>query len=287
MPFQPSTPEELQRCQELVDETTERIRRLVASGKKVHVIWDIDHVLVSGRSDDAFGLLGYSVEMYFEYEERLITEILEDGPWIGLASACGQLQQSQDIVTARSSFPAMRVMAFLLQRRLPARWQLFVGHQPKSESYRIILKSFEKDRDTHILSIDDARKHNDAFDAVVSELGMRDRAHSVFAPHVRRYTQEDLEYEIDRVMNNSSSEPYIVPPRVHVVGQHNRYVRVTPNPREALSHMFWHASQTTDRRAIVEQHRHELETLSDELAPSKPKTDDWLFELYELVRSPH
>ncbi len=287
MPFLPSTDEELQRCQGLVDEVTERIRLLVASGKKVHLIWDIDHVLVSGRSDDAFVLLGYDVERYFTYEERLITQILEDGPWIGLARKCERLQQSQDIVTARSSFLAMRVMAFLLQRRLSVRWQLFVGHQPKSESYRIILKSFEKDPDMHILCIDDAKRHNEAFDAIAEELGMRGRCQSVLAPQIRLYTQKELEYELERVMTAPSQEPYIVPPQAHTIGGHNRYVLVTPDARKALSQMFWQAGRSADQRAIVEQHRCELEKLSEELAPEKPITDDWLYWLYELVRSPH
>ena len=192
MPFQPSTPWEVRRCKAMVRMTGRRIRRLVEAGKKVHLIWDVDHVLVSGRSDDAFGLLGFKVEKYFTYEERLITQILEDGPWVPLARTCGSLQMSQDIVTARSSFLAMRVVLFLLHHDLPIRWQLFVGHQPKSESYRIILKSFEKDPDMHVFSIDDAKKHNDAFDAVAAELGMSDRCHSVLAPQVRRYAQEDL-----------------------------------------------------------------------------------------------
>ena len=100
MPIQPSAAKELRSCQALVRRTERDIRRLIKAGKKVHVIWDVDHVLVSGRSEDAFGALGFNVEKYFTYEERLITQILEDGPWVPLARKCGELQMSQDIVTA-------------------------------------------------------------------------------------------------------------------------------------------------------------------------------------------
>ena len=190
MPFQRSTPEELATCASIVSETERAAAALVAAGKKVHFIWDVDRVLVSGRSDDAFQLLGFDVAKYFTFEERLIAQRLEDGPWARLARMkFGELQSSQDIVTARSSFLAMRVMFWLIETRVDARWQLFIGHQPKSESYRIILQSFLKDSDTHVFMVDDAEKHVVAFTKVAAELGISDRCHGIISPVVRDYVE--------------------------------------------------------------------------------------------------
>lgn len=287
MSIQPSTPRELRRCDTLVRWTERKVRRLIKQGKKVHFIWDVDHVLVSGRSDDVFALLGYDVDKYFTYEERLFAQPLEDGPWARLARACGRLHQSQDIVTARSSFLALRVMFFLLRNGgMPARWQLFVGHQPKSESYRIILKSFEKDPDAHVFSVDDAKKHVDAFTAVAAELGMSDRCHGVVAAQVRSYTEEDLRYEIDGVMNPPGKEPYLISSHSWTVGGYNREVQVVPDPRKAIGDMLVGVGMEARQRAIVEGLRPALEKFADEVAPGQPKTDDLLYYLYELVREP-
>jgi hypothetical protein len=287
MPIQPSSEKELRRCAALVRWTENRVRRLIAKRKKVHFIWDVDHVLVSGRSDDAFALLGFNVDKYFTYEERLITEPLEDGPWVRLARACGELHQSQDIVTARSSFLALRVMFFLLRNGgMPSRWQLFVGHQPKSESYRIILKSFEKDPDVHIFSVDDAKKHHDAFTAVAAELGMSERCHGILSPQVRQYSEEDVRYEIEGVMNPPGNVPYLVSPREWIPGAQNRQVQVVPDPRAFIGEMLQSAGLSAFQRSIVEQHREELERIADQSLPGRPKTDNVLFGIYELFREP-
>ncbi len=286
MSFQPSTAKEILRCQAMVRLTEWRMRRLLKAGKKVHVIWDVDHVLVSGRSEDVFTRLKFDVAKYFQYEERLITQILEDGPWLPLARLCGQLHQSQDIVTARSSFLAMRVMFFLLRHDLPIRWQLFVGHQPKSESYRIILKSFEKDLDVHVFSIDDAKKHNDAFDAVAAEMSMSDRCHSVLAPQIRLHDERDIVYEVERVLDSASLAPYVIEPPRQPMETAGRYVRVTPDSRKTIANMLWRASSTAEERAFVEQNRALLERLADEICPGRPKTDELLIVLREAGLPP-
>ncbi len=244
-------------------------------------------MLVSGRSDDVFALLWFDVDKYFAYEERLVTEILEDGPWAGFARKCGEWHQTQDIVTARSSFLALRVMFFMLRNRsMPVRWQLFIGHQPKAESYRIILKSFEKDPDAHVFCVDDVKKHVDAFNAVAAELGMSARCRGILSPQIRGYSEEDLRHEIDGVMNPPGAEPYLVPPREWRPGAGNRQVQVVPDPRAFIGEMLQLASQKADIRAVVEQHRAELEKLADALMPGRPKTDGNLFYLYELIREP-
>ncbi len=290
MSFQPSTPEELRACERLIRAKELRIRRLVAAGKKVHIIWDVDHVLVSGRSDDAFGVLGYDVRKYFQLEERLVTQPLEWGPWAPLANRCGEpgLQTSQDIVTARSSFLALRVMFFLLMQGsgIPIRWQLFVGHQPKSDSYRIILQSFLKDPDTHIFCVDDAKKHVDAFIAVAAELGMTDRCHGVLAPQIRRYDEAEVRREIDGVLSATGDRPTLIEVSPRRPDRMERYVQVVPDPAKAMRTMLMGASMEAHMRATVDRYRETLEKFSDEVAPGQPKTDERLYALFEMLREP-
>ena len=48
-----------------------KIAELRRMGKKVHIIYDVDHVLVSGRSHDVFDwLLDRDVATYHRYEQR-------------------------------------------------------------------------------------------------------------------------------------------------------------------------------------------------------------------------
>jgi hypothetical protein len=287
MSFQPSSKKELRRSRALVRLTERHVRRLVSQGKKVHFIWDVDGVLVSNRSDDVFALTGFDLAKYFTYEERLVTQVLEDGPWAGFARKCGDLHQTQDIVTARSSFLALRVMFFILRNPgLDARWQLFVGHQPKTESYRIILKSFEKDPDVNVFCVDDVKRHVDAFGSVAAELGMTDRCHGIVSPQVRTYTEEDLRHEIDGVLNASGNEPYFVSPREWRLGAYNRQVQVVPEPRKCISDMLWRADLAARVRAIVEQHRTELEKIWKSAFPDKAWTDYDLFRIYEMHCEP-
>lgn len=286
MSFRQSTAEEVREAQAIVDRTREFIRELSRQGKKVHIVWDIDHVLVSGRSDDIFGLLGFSVERYFQYEERLITECLEPGLWLDLARKESESNVTQDLVTARSSFLALRVSYFLLRYRLSMRWQLFVGHQSKGESYRIILSSFAKDPNTVILNIDDAVKHIDAFYKVAAELNMQDRCVGILAPQIRLYDTDELMREIDAVLNKDSKSPYLAAIRIEDPCGKNRTIQVTPDPYTTLLHMFQGADIEIYKLAIVEQHRAVLEKLADQLAPTKEKTNDLFFMLYELMREP-
>jgi hypothetical protein len=290
MPIEPSTPEQLRQCERYVRAKELKIKRLVAAGKKVHVIWDVDSVLVNGRGDDSFGLLGFDVKKYFTLEERLVTQALEDGPWASLARKCGEpgYQQSQDIVTARSSFLALRVMFFLLNGFTEGqiRWQLFVGHQPKAESYRIILKSFEKDPDTHVICVDDAKKHVDAFVAVAAELGMSARCHGINAPTVRTYDEAELRREIDAVMNPQSDRPFIVEVKRREPGTYGRYICATPDPRQTIRSMWWYAFSDMDRKATVDRHRETLESFADDVTPGQEKTDDHLYFLFDLLREP-
>lgn len=284
MAMQKSTPEELQACKDLVDHTAREIAALRSLGKKVHVIWDVDRVLVSGRSDDVFTALGFSVEKYFEYEERLIAQRLEDGPWASLARACGRDRRhgSQDIVTARSSFLQLRVHHFLLNWRIPVRWMLAVGHQSKDDSYRIILKSFLKDPDMHVFMVDDAQKHVDAFIAVAKELGMTDRCHAVLSPTVRTYDQEEIDREIALVLDPSITAPKALTVVPSGPGSYGRHVMAVPDGRTYMRAMFSAAGVDVHISATVNANREMLEKWADEVWPGK-KHSDW--RLYQLLQN--
>ncbi len=289
MSFQQSTPEERQRSEDQVKDVEALIRRLRSDSRNVHLIWDVDRVLVSGRSDDAFTYLGFDVKKYFEHEERLITQPLEDGPFVRLARACGRegMHQTQDIVTARSSFLGLRVTFFLVRNfGIEVNWMLQVGHQSKKDSYRIILEACRKNAETHVISIDDTKKHNDAFDEVALALGMQDRCHSVLALPVRDYTEDELRHQVDAVMNVTGAHPQFVDTFDTETGRVKNRVLVTPNPRATIREMFLSIEQATYKRSIVEQHRGNLEAFAERAMPGAPMSIDNLFYLYELVREP-
>ena len=286
MPLVRSTRIERLACQRLVRQTEREILRRIERGEKVHVIWDMDHVLVSGRSDDAFALLGFDVNKYFTYEERLLVEPLEPGPWTGLAQRLSRSSATQDIVTARSSFLAMRVMFFLVCQMINVRWQLFVGHQPKTESYRIILRSIEKDPTVHVYCIDDAAKHIDAFNVVATELGLTSRCHGIIAPQIRLHSEDELQREIKGVMRDDATDTYFVDVHPHRKRRYARQVVITPKPRDAVKAMMIGGGLDAHKRAVVAGLRPQLETFADQMLPGKPKTVDTLFFLYELVREP-
>jgi DNA-binding CsgD family transcriptional regulator len=283
MSSQKSTPEEIAACAALVSRTEEEIARLVAAGKKVHIIWDVDHVLVSGRSDDVFAALGYSVPKYFQYEERLMFERLEDGPWARLARR-GQ-HQTQDIVTARSSYLSLRVTYWLLEYRTTMRWQLFVGHQSKADSYRIILESFKKDPEAVVYMIDDGAKNVDAFNRISAELGLSDRTVGILAPQIRRYDEAEIRAEAEAVIGYAGNQPCFVTAREYVVGEDmGRHPLVVPNPLEAMRDAIRSKAHQSWKEGIVERHRATLEAFADDM--HQPKDTDTLFFLYELLKEP-
>ena len=209
-----STDQEIAEAQALVKATEARIEELVQQEKKVHIIWDFDFVLASGLSDDVFNLTGYNLEKYFEYEERLLFQSPGPGQWLlpiahntGAGIHFPPEQFTQDIVTARSSYPAMRVQIFCLSWNVPTRWMLFLGHQPKEGSYRIILESLKPDPDTHIFCVDDSQKHIDTFNSVCAELNMESRSTGIFSPAIRAYTKTELKKHIKSVLSAKGKKP--------------------------------------------------------------------------------
>ncbi len=204
--MQKSTEEETQAVLDLIKQTRHKVETLIQAGKKVHFIWDFDGVLIDSRSDDVFTASGYNLKTYFEYEERLLFDSPDCGPWLlPIAHTCGTLHTSQDIVTARSSFLALRVHLFCLAWNMPVRWMLFLGHQPKTDSFRIILESFKKDSSWHIFFVDDNRKHVETFNVVSKELEMSERAHGIVSPIIREYTEEQLRAHLDHVLHAEDS----------------------------------------------------------------------------------
>ncbi|MDP3646349.1 MAG: 5'-nucleotidase [bacterium] len=206
--MQKSSEEEIRAVDALIEKTKQDISKLLKADKKVHIIWDFDGVLADSRSDDVFSLSKFDLKVYFDHEERLLLESPEPGPWLlPLAHEAPVAPRfplgcvTQDIVTVRSSMLAFRVQLFCLQWYLRMRWMLFVGHQPKKEAYRIILKSLKADPDYHVFCIDDAAKHIDGFREVCAEEGMQERSCGIVSPVLRSYSKEELEVYLSRVMN--------------------------------------------------------------------------------------
>jgi hypothetical protein len=279
-PFTRSTPEEIAASKRLVAETQEMIRRLKAEGKRVHFIWDVDGVLVNSRSDDVFTVLGFDVPRYFIYEERLLAERLEYGPWLTTARGWeGAGPNSQDIVTARSSYLAMRVQFFLLDWEVPIRWQLYVGHQSKADSYRIILQSFAKDPDTHIFMADDSGKNVAAFVEVAASLGMTERCHGIASPVIREYDEAEIRREVAAVLDGAN-------PEIHFVNRKARGITVLPNPRKTMRDVWMGLGTETYKKAVVNGLRKCLTEQAKEIWPDRVPDDDLLFYVYEMTRQP-
>lgn len=280
-----STPEEIASAKEMVRTTELQIRDLVCKDKKVHVVWDFDFVLASGLSDDIFSLVKFDLKKYFEYEARLCWSCPEQGIWLPLATSVGLLHHSQDIVTTRSSYLAFRVMNFCLMKSMNPnwiRWMLFLGHQTKSDSFRIILDSFKNQPDVHIFFVDDAKKHVDAFLKTSSELEMSERTTGIVSPQVRNYTEEELEQHYNAVMASTGDKPVLVP---HYSGCGN--FTVLPNGLSDFRKEAMGTNVNLHQEAIVEGLRDVLEDFHDEMMPDKPKTTENLYFLYELLKEPN
>lgn len=227
-----STETELQEVRRLVLSVRRKVEEFLQLGKRVHFIWDFDGVLTDSRSDDVFSLLGFDLGAYFAHEERLFVSVPEQGPWLlpiahnaGAHPHFSEERFSQDIVTARSSTLAIRVHMFCLAWHLPVRWILFLGHQPKKESYRIILESLKEDSDYRIFCVDDNPKHVAMFESVSAEEGMQDRTFGIVSPVIRTYTEAELIEYVARVKGAAGG----VPIRVRDPGDDMRGFLVLPD----------------------------------------------------------
>ena len=214
--MQKSTEEEIQNANNLVLDARKKMEELLQNGKKVHIIWDFDGVLSNSRSDDVFTILNQDIAKFFSYEERLLLQIPENSLWLlpiahnrgGRGKLCFPPKRfTQDIVTARSSVMAFRVHLFCLSWQLQMRWILFIGHQPKNESYRIIIRSLKDDPDYHVFCVDDSAKHIEAFKMISAEEGMESRTIGIVSPIIRTYTEEELKEYYIRVISADGADP--------------------------------------------------------------------------------
>ncbi len=209
-----STESEILETERLVLSTRDDIQALLDDGKRVHVIWDFDGVLMDSRSDDVFQISGYDLETYFAHEHRLLLDVPGQGPWLLPIAHTGGAEPhfppdrfTQDIVTARSSTISMRVHIFCLQWKLRTRWMLFLGHQTKVNSYRMILDSLRNDADVHVFCVDDKEDHVTAFLEAAEEAEMENRAHGIVSPVLRTYSEEELRTYLDKVTGADGDSP--------------------------------------------------------------------------------
>lgn len=280
-----SSPEEIAKAKEFVKNTEARIRSFIENGKKIHIIWDFDFVLASGLSDDVFTLTGYDLNKYFEYESRLSWSRPQPGIWLPLANKVGELQVSQDIVTARSSFLAFRVMLFCAWFSSDplkwVRWVLFIGHQAKLDSFRIIIDSFKKDENVVIFFIDDNPKHIEAFDQISKDIGLGDRTVSIVSPKIRLYGKEQLKLHYRSVMEAIDTTPTYVP------GYPGGYIDgfvVMPDGIRGFREKMIDDFYDIKKKGVVEKHREVLEIHHELYFPGVPMTQDSLYMVFEILR---
>lgn len=280
-----SSPEEIARANELVKNTEIRIRTLVESGKRVHIIWDFDFVLASGLSDDVFNLIKFDLEKYFEYESRLSWSRPQPGIWLPLAEQVGKLHASQDIVTARSSFLAFRVMLFCAwfsdDPLKWVRWVLFIGHQAKIDSFRIIMDSFKKEDNTVIFFIDDSSKHVEAFEQVAKDMNLGERAVGIVSPRIRLYDEEQLDLHYKSVIEATGATSSYVP------GYPGGYIDgfvVMPDGIRGFRKKMINDFYDVKKKGVVDKHRTVLEIEHEYIFPGTPKTLDSLYAVFEILR---
>ena len=280
-----SSPEEIAQAVQLVKNTEASIRSFIENGKKVHIIWDFDFVLASGLSDDIFSLIGYDLDRYFEYESRLSWSRPQPGIWLPLADKVGKLQVSQDIVTARSSFLAFRVMLFCAWFSADplkwVRWVLFIGHQAKVDSFRIIIDSFKKDESVVIFFIDDNAKHVEAFEQIGKDMNLGERTVGIVSPRIRLYDEEQLELHYKSVMEATGAVSSYVP------GYPGGYIDgfvVMPDGIRGFREKMINDFYDVKKRGVVEKHRTTLEIEHEEFFPGTPKTLDSLYAVFEILR---
>lgn len=214
-----------------------QIASLKRAGRKVHVIFDVDHVLVSGRSHDVFDMvLKRDVGPYREYEARQFLQLMDEGPYTDLARLVNAMHDSQDIVTARAGYSALRVMFFCLAKRLKFHDMLFVGGQSKATSYSEILKRFKGDRDWHVFMLDDSRKHVDDFERVARDMGMHQRCYPLLTRQERSYTEDELRLHFDDVMREApDGKPFVAGDGTP---ESPRHFLVTPDAHCAMLRML-------------------------------------------------
>lgn len=246
-----SSEETVARAYAQIAECDALISRLVAEGKRVVLIADSDGVLTSSDSDALGRVVAGedSLAKRFELEERLVLEPLRPGPWLRIAERAAAIKAPIYVVTARSTFANPRLLWFCLEYRIPVKWVLGVGHQPKRGSYEIIIREHAADPDCHFVGVDDSTRHAMDFLAVAEGLGVADRAHLFQAIPVFDHTMEEYGAFYDAVMGATSALDAVP---VRVPGWKGEFL-VVPSRRSGLAHIMmglrrdlgWEASPPT------------------------------------------
>lgn len=281
-----SSPEEIKKAYELIRQTEQKIAELVAAGMKVHLIFDFDGVLASPLSEDILELTGGNLAKYFDYETRLIISPPRPGIWLPLAKKVGSLHETQDIVTARSSFLAFRVMMFCMwhcgdNHSQWVRWILPVGHQPKSGSFKIILDSFKSNPDVFIFFIDDTKKHVDAFHQTSADLAMTERTAGIVSPKIREYTKEQLQWHYERIMEANGENPEIVP---GTPGGYSSGFLTLPNRIKGFRSMMVKNFYDAEREGAIKQFGPLLKMTFRDLFPDEPVTPEGLHFAFRYLQ---
>ena len=281
-----SAPQEIQQAQRLVQQTEVEIIQLVAEGRQVHIIWDFDRVLSSSLSDDVFRLRENNLENYFDYEARLFLSSPRPGLWLPLAQKVGELHTSQDIVTARSSFLSFRVMTFCmwhcgLDISRWVRWILFLGHQSKADSFRIILESLKKDPRFFFVLVDDNFRHVEIFNRVCQTMKMADRTRGIVSPQIRDYTEEQLRLHYESIMTAEGDQPTIVP---GFPGGYSNGFIVFPNGLEGFRNLVRENFLRAEQESVIEKFAPWLELTARDLFPEGPITPERLHCAFRFLQ---
>jgi len=282
-----STVQELRDIRELVAKTERKIADLVRDGWHVEIFWDFDHVLMDGRSDDIFELVGKNMVAYYRYEERMLTQLPHNGPWARVARRCGSLHQTQSVITARATYTLPRAHTFVLMRDIHLRRLLAVGSQPKTGSYRVTMQeAFADNPKTFIFMVDDGEHHVRNFNEVAEEMGVTDRTEAILSPRIRLYTFEDLEEHYRAVMDPTRTEIF----HIHegcvpgVAGPRYTF-QVAPRGREAYRELLEGMMEKARMEAIVCSCRDELEEISRRDDPGQPMTVERLYDIWKLLQN--
>ena len=281
-----STPQEIEDARLLVKQTETEIACHVRKGKRVHIIWDFDSVLASPLSEDIFKFIKYDFEKYFEYEAKLLLSPPKPGIWLPLAKKVKVLHASQDIVTARSSFLGFRVMLFCMwycgtNLSQWVRWILQIGHRSKSDSFRIILESLQKDKDVFIYFIDDNPKHVEAFCEVSRTLGMVERTAGIVSPKIRDYTEEQLQWHYERITNAEDDHPTLIPGTPG--GYANGFI-VFPNGLDGFRNLITENFLKVERDSAIREFGPLLKMTFQDLFPDEPITPEGLHFAFRYLQ---
>ena len=280
-----STTQELMAIRSLKERIIAKIQGLKRQDYYISIIWDADHVLIEGRSDDIFEML-QDLDAYFNYEERLMNQPAYHGQWMDVAVRCGQLHDIQFVVTARSTYTSPRITNFLIKNRLPVAFHYSVGSQPKSGSYRAAIKETVKragSKKCFIFMVDDGEHHCKDFLAVAAEMNMADCVEAVWAPRIRKYTQDELSRHYEAVMDPTKTEPFIITEGKVPGVEGPRYsFLVTPDGKGAWSDMVDRFYESVRARAIIADCREELENIARTEFPDHVITDDFLIDIWRI-----